>query len=75
MSPRTRPRPVFSFWAWLVLSPYLRTGLGGVEVVVPSPGSIAMMSARGFGLQDLEARVRAVSLTQAGADVVLRVVV
>ncbi|HWL01177.1 MAG TPA: hypothetical protein VNQ52_02250 [Microbacteriaceae bacterium] len=31
MSRETRTRPVFSIWAWLVLSPYLLIALGGVD--------------------------------------------
>lgn len=31
MSRGTRARPVFSIWAWLVLSPYLLIALGGVD--------------------------------------------
>jgi hypothetical protein len=28
---RTKPRPVFSVWAWLVLAPYLLVALGGMD--------------------------------------------
>jgi len=28
---RTKPRPVFSIWAWLVLAPYLLVALGGMD--------------------------------------------
>ncbi|MBO9578304.1 MAG: hypothetical protein J7480_05990, partial [Microbacteriaceae bacterium] len=31
MNARSRPRPVFSIWAWLLLTPYLLTALGGVD--------------------------------------------
>lgn len=52
----------------------LAHGTDDVEVVVTSPGRIVAAD-RGIGLRDLDARARAVSLTQQGADVVLRVLV